>query len=145
MFGNLKRLSNPRIRRRLKIGLSVWLGSMLLLISYKIAYDIGYFDAKSLEDGKNKGKPPIVYPKLTLETAQQIVTGALKEDFSNPQTLVVDVADADHKIATIVIENNKQRKIAWIIDMRLFFIADVFNKEGYNLTKGFEGHYGMVP
>ena len=75
----LKRLSNPRVRRRLKIGLSVWAGLMLLGVSYKVVYDIGHFDAKSLESTKN-ASGPIVPQKLTMESAQRIVTGALKED-----------------------------------------------------------------
>lgn len=143
MHAKLKRLSNPRVRRRLKIGLSVWLGLMLLGASYKLVYDIGYFDAKSLENNKYN-KTPFVYPKQTIESAQRIVTGALKEDFSNPTTVVVQVVDNNYKLSTIIIENNKQRKIAWIIDTRLFFIADVFNNEGYNLTKGFEEYYGIT-
>jgi hypothetical protein len=144
MLVKLKRLSNPRVRRRLKIGLSVWLGVMLLGVSYKVVYDIGHFDARSLEENKNASGPS-VNPKLTIASAQKIVTGALKEDYNNPQTVVVEVADDNYKLATVVIENKKQRKIAWIIEMRLFFTADVFNTEGYNLTKGFERHYELTP
>lgn len=143
-FAKLKRLSNPRVRRRLKIGLSVWFGIMLLGASYKIVYDIGSFDAKSLDSAKNSGAT-VVYPKLSLEAAQKIVTGALREDFSNPTTLVVQIVDDNYELATIIIESNQQRKIAWIINMRLFFIADVFNNEGYNLTKGFEQYYQITP
>lgn len=143
-LGKLKRLSNPRVRRRLKIGLSVWFGIMLLGASYKVIYDIGYFDAQSLETTRYS-KTPFVYPKQTIESAQRIVTGALKEDFSNPSTLVVQVIDNNYKLSTIIIENNKQRKIAWIIDMRFFFTADVYNNEGYNLTKGFEQYYKITP
>jgi hypothetical protein len=133
------------VRRRLKIGLSVWLGLMLLGVSYKVVYDVGYFEARSLEENKNASGGPVIAPKLTIETAQKVVTGALKEDYNNPQTVVVEIADDNYKLATIVIENNKQRKIAWIIEMRLFFTADVFNTEGYNLTKGFERHYELTP
>jgi hypothetical protein len=137
---NLKRLSNPRIRRRLKIGLSVWAGVIVLGLSYKLVYEIGYFDAKSIEKDKN-AYLPFVRPVLTIESAQRIVAGALKEDPASPKTIVDQVIDNDHKLSTIIIEDNKQKKIAWIIDMRLFFIADVFNKDGYNLTKGFEQQY----
>lgn len=142
--GKLKKLSNPRVRRRLKIGLGLWLGLMMLGASYKVVYDIGYFDAQSLDSNKNDDTP-FVYPKLSLEAAQRIVTGALREDFSNPATKVEQVVDNNFKLATIVIEHNKQRKIAWIIDMRLFFMADIYNKEGFNLTKGFEQYYQIAP
>lgn len=138
---NLRRLSNPRVRRRLKIGLSVWFGVMMLGVSYKVIYDIGYFDAYSLENDKISNLPVTQHSKMTLQTAQRIVTGALKDDFANPKTVVVEIIDDNHKLSTIVIENNKQKRIAWIFDMRLFFIADVYNAEGYNLTKGFEQHY----
>ncbi len=137
---NFKRLSNPRIKRRLKIALSIWFGAIMLAVSYKVVYDVGYFDAKSLEDSKNT-EIPFIRRKLTLESAQRIVTGALKEDLNNPKTVVIKVVDDNHKLSTIVIENNQERKIAWIIDMRLYFIADVLNGEGVNLTKGFEQHY----
>ena len=141
MLVNLRRLSNPRVRRRLKIGLSVWAGVMLLGVSYKVVYDIGYFDAYALKNDKISDLPVTEHPRLTMQSAQRIVTGALKEDFNNPKTVVVQVIDDNYKLATIVIENNKQKQIAWIFDMRLFFTADVFNAEGYNLTNGFEQHY----
>jgi hypothetical protein len=138
---NLKRLSNPRVRRRLKIGLSVWFGVMLWGFSYKIVYDIAYFDAKALENNKNAVKNPVLSEKLTLESAQHLVTRALNEDPSNLKTIVNEVIADDNKLSTLIITTNNQREIAWIIDKRLFFKADVFNQESYNLTKGYEQHY----
>ncbi len=133
----IKRLSHPRVRRRLKIGLSVWAGVIMLGLSFKIVYDIGYFDAQSLESDSNTNQPSTA-PVLTIESAQRIVTGALKEDPTTPKTIVVQVVDNNHKLSTIVVENNKQKKVAWIIDMRLFFSADLYNDDGYNLTQGIE-------
>ena len=66
-------------------------------------------------------------PVLTMESAQRIVSGALKEDPTNPKTIVDQIIDNNHKLSTIIIENNKLKKIAWIIDMRLFFTGDLFN------------------
>ena len=132
----IKRLSNPRVKRRLKIFLSVWGSVIVIGLTFKLGYDIGYFDAQSLEDNQN-AEPPIRHV-LTMESAQRIVSGALKEDPSNPKTVVDKIVDNNHKLSTIIIENNKLKKIAWIIDMRLFFVADLFNSEGYNLTKGIE-------
>ncbi|MGR9037746.1 MAG: hypothetical protein ACU83O_14350, partial [Gammaproteobacteria bacterium] len=43
----IKKLSNPRVRRRLKIALSVWFGGIILGLMFKVVYDIGYFDAQS--------------------------------------------------------------------------------------------------
>jgi hypothetical protein len=133
----IKKLSNPRVRRRLKIGLSVFGGAILLGLTFKIIYDIGYFDAQSLENDKN-AELPTTQPVLTMESAQRIVSGALKEDPTNPQTIVAQIIDNNHKLATIIIENNKLKKIAWIIDMHLFFSGDLFNDAGYNLTVGIE-------
>ena len=48
----IKKLSNPRVRRRLKIALSVWFGGIILGLVFKVVYDIGYFDAQSLENDK---------------------------------------------------------------------------------------------
>ncbi len=107
-----------------KIGLSVWLGLMLLGVSYKVVYDIGYFDARSLDDTKIS-LTPIENQKLTLAVAQQVVTGALKEDSGNPATVVVQIVDDNARLSTIIIENNKQRSIGWIINMELFFVADI--------------------
>ncbi len=133
----IKKLSNPRVRRRLKIGLSVLGGAIMIVLTFKIVYDIGYFDAQSLDNAKNAGLPA-TQPVLTMESAQRIVTGALKEDPTNPKTIVDQIIDNNHKLATIIIENNKVKKVAWIIDMHLFFIGDLFNDAGYNLTVGIE-------
>ena len=132
----LKRLSNPRVRRRLKIFLTVWGSVITIGLTFKLGYDIGYFDAQSLETAQND-EPPITHG-LTMQSAQRIVSGALKEDPSNPKTIVAQIIDNNHKLSTIIIENNKLKKIAWIIDMRLFFTADLFNSDGYNLTEGIE-------
>ena len=140
ILANLKRLSNPRVRRRLKVALSIWASLIILGISHKVVYDVGYFDASSLESAKN-ASAPFIRPKLTIKAAQNIVAGALKEDPNNPNTIVTQIVGDNHKLSTIIIENNQQKKVAWIIDMRLFFTADVFNKDGYNLTKGFEQQY----
>jgi hypothetical protein len=138
----IKRLSNPRVRRRLKIGLSVWGGVIMIGLIFKLGYDIGYFDAQSLKNDKN-AELPITQPVLTMESAQRIVSGALKEDPTNPKTIVDQIIDNNHKLSTIIIENNKLKKIAWIIDMRLFFTDDLFNDEGYNLTKGIEQQHNI--
>lgn len=138
----IKKLSNPRIRRRLKIGLSVYGVVIIIGLLFKIVYDIGYFNAQSLKDDKNAGQL-ITHQVLTMEAAQRIVTGALKEDPANPKTIVVQIIDDNQKLSTIVIENNQQKKIAWIIDMRLFFSDDLFNYEGYNLTESIERQYNI--
>jgi hypothetical protein len=144
MLVKLKRLSNPRFRRRLKIGLSVWAGVILLGVSYKLVYDIGYFDAKALDNEKT-AIDSIAPIRLTVESAQQLVTSVLKEDPTNLKTVVTQVIDDNPKLATVIIENNQQRKIAWIFELRLFFIGDVLNGQGVNLTKGFEQHYDIKP
>jgi hypothetical protein len=138
----IKKLSNPRVRRRLKIGLSVYSLVVILGLAFKLVYDIGYFNAQSLKNDKN-AELPIAYPVLTMESAQRIVSGALKEDPTNPKTIVDQIIDNNHKLSTIIIENNKLKKIAWIIDMRLFFTGDLFNNEGYNLTEGIEHHHNI--
>jgi len=138
----IKKLSNPRVRRRLKIGLSVFGGAIMIVLTFKIVYDIGYFDAQSLENAKN-AELPTTQPVLTMESAQRIVSGALKEDPTNPKTIVDQVVDNNHKLATIIIENNKVKKIAWIIDMHLFFTGDLFNDAGYNLTVGIEQQHNI--
>ena len=51
---------------------------------------------------------------------------------------MAQIIDNNHKLSTIIIENNQLKKVAWIIDMRLFFTADLYNSEGYNLTEGIE-------
>jgi hypothetical protein len=133
-----KRLSNPRVRRRLKIGLSVFGGAIMLAILFKVVYDIGYFDAQSLRNARNAELPHTDNPVLTMESAQHIVSGALKEDMINPKTTVQKIVNNNNKLSTIIIENNKVKKIAWIINMRLFFVGDLFNDEGINLTEGIE-------
>ncbi|HEY5140600.1 MAG TPA: hypothetical protein VIJ25_14990 [Methylococcales bacterium] len=138
----IKKLSNPRVRRRLKIGLSVWGGVIMIGLIFKLGYDIGYFDAQSLENEKN-AELPIKHQVLTMESAQRIVSGALKEDPTNPKTIVDQIIDNNHKLSSIIIENNRQKKIAWIIDMRLFFTNDLFNDEGYNLTEGIEHQHNI--
>jgi hypothetical protein len=138
----IKRLSNPRVRRRLKIGLSVMGGVIMIGLIFKLVYDIGYFEAQSLKNDKN-AELSNTQPVLTMESAQRIVSGALKEDPTNPKTIVDQIIDNNHKLSTIIIENNKLKKIAWIIDMRLFFTGELFNDEGYNLTEGIEHQHNI--
>ena len=132
-----KRLSNPRVRRRLKIAFSLTGGVIMIGLTFKLGYDIGYFDAQSLENDQN-AELSTVQPELTMESAQRIVSGALNEDPTTPKTIVDEIIDNHHKLSTIIIENNKLKKIAWIIDMRLFFTGDLFNDQGINLTEGIE-------
>ena len=139
-----KKLSNPRVRRRLKIGLSIYGAVIILGLVFKLAYDIGYFDAQALKKEKIAGLATAL-PVLTLESAQRIVTGALKEDPGNPKTVVTQIFDNNPKLSTIIIESDKQKKVAWIIDMRLFFSGDLFNNDGYNLTKGIEKQNDIKP
>ncbi|MFZ2725797.1 MAG: hypothetical protein WAX77_06085 [Methylococcaceae bacterium] len=138
----IKRLSNPRVRRRLKIGLSLYGGVILLVLLFKMGYDIGYFNADSLRRDKN-AQIPTNNPVLTLELAQRIVSGALKEDLSNPQTLVSQLIDDNPRLSIVIIETDKIKSIAYIIDMRLFFAGNVFNADGYNLTEGMEHQYNI--
>lgn len=138
----IKRLSHPQVIRRLKIGLSLWGIAIVLSIVLKITYDIGYFKAQSLLEQKNAAAPS-TRQTLTIEAAQQIVTGALKEDPGNLKTIVTQVIDNNQKLATVIIENNRQKKIGWIIDMRLFFIGDLFNDNGYNLTESLEYQHNI--
>lgn len=137
-----KKLSNPRIRRRLKIALSVWFGGIILGVLFKVVYDIGYFDAQSLKSAEN-AELPTTNPVLTMESAQHIVSGALKEDPNNPNTIVDQIVNNNRNLSTIIIENNKIKKIAWIIDLRLFFTCELFNDEGYNLNEGIEHQYNI--
>jgi hypothetical protein len=78
-----------------------------------------------------------------MESAQRIVSGALKEDPTTPKTIVVEIIDNNHKLSTIIIENNNLKRIAWIIDMHLFFTNDLFNDAGYNLTEGIEHEHNI--
>jgi hypothetical protein len=139
----IKKLSNPRVRRRLKIGLSVYGVIIIIGLLFKVVYDIGYFNAQSLKNDE-KASLLVTRSELTMESAQHVVTGALKEDPNNPKTIVSQIIDNDEKLSTIVIENNKIKRIAWIIDMRLFFTGDLFNNEGYNLTEGFEHQHNII-
>jgi hypothetical protein len=138
----IKKLSNPRVRRRLKIGLSVFGGAIMTVLAFKISYDIGYFDAQSLENDKN-AELPVTHQVLTMESAQRIVSGALIEDPTNPKTIVAQIINNNPNLSTVIIENNKLKKIAWIIDMRLFFTGDVFNDQGINLTEGIEHQHNI--
>lgn len=139
----IKKLSNPRVRRRLKIGLSIYGGMIIFGLILKLVYDVGYFNAQSLKKEKS-AELTITHQVLTMEVAQRIVTGALIEDPNNPKTIVSQIINDNQKLSTIILENNKQRKIAWIIDMRLFFTGDLFNEEGYNLTEGIEHQYNIT-
>lgn len=138
----LKKLSNPRVRKRLKIGLSIWGVAIIISLVFKLAYDIGHFKAQSTMSEKNTATPN-KRAVLTMEQAQHIVSGALKEDPNNPKTMVKQLVDNNQKLATIILENNKQKRIAWIIDMRLFFSGDLFNDKGYNLTESLERQYNI--
>jgi hypothetical protein len=138
----INRLSNPRVRRRLKIALGIWFGGIFLAILFKVVYDLGYFDAQSLKDDEIAALPT-ANPVLTLEAAQRIVTGALKEDPTNPETIVDQLVNSNPRLATVIIEKNKLKKVAWIIDRRLFFAGELFNDAGYNLNKGIEREYNL--
>ena len=126
----------------MKIGLSVWAAAITISLIFKLAYDIGYFKAKLLIDEKN-AEVPYTRPVLTMELAQRIVTGALKEDIGNPKTIVSQIINNDQKVSTIMIENNNLKKIGWIIDLRLFFTGDLFNDNGYNLSEALEQQYNI--
>jgi hypothetical protein len=138
----IKKLSNPRVRRRLKIAISVWFGGIILGLMFKVAYDIGYFNAQTLNNDKN-AELPTTYPVLTMQSAQHIVSGALKEDSTNPKTIVDQIINKNRRLSTIIIEKNKVKKIAWIIDMHLFFSCELFNDAGYNLNEGIEHQYNI--
>lgn len=139
----LNRLSHPRVRRRLKIGLSVWGVAIVISLVFKLAYDIGYFKAQSLINDKNAAKAS-ARAVLTVESAQKVVTGALKEDPANPKTIVSQVVDNNPDISTIIVVNNNQKRVAWIVDMRLYFVGDLFNDNGYNLTESVENQYNII-
>ncbi len=111
-------------------------------LTLKLCYDIGYFDAQSLKNDKN-AELSVTQPVLTMESAQRIVSGALIEDPANPKTIVDQIIKNNPHLSTIIIKNNKLKKIAWIIDMRLFFTGDVFNDQGINLTKGMENQHNI--
>lgn len=138
----IRKLSSPRVRRRLKIGLSVWGVAILIGLIFKLAYDIGYFKAQSLINDKIAALPN-TRSTLTMDYAQRIVSGALKEDINNPKTIVSQIIDNNQKLATIIIEINQQKRVGWIIDMRLFFTGDLFNDNGYNLTTAIEQQHNI--
>lgn len=138
----IKKLANPRVRRRLKIGLAVYGLLIIIGVLFKVVYDIGYFNAQAVKNDRIAGQA-VVNQVLTMEAAQQIVTGALKEDPTNRKTIVAQIIDNNQKLSTIVIENKNIKRIAWIIDMRLFFVGDLFSYEGYNLTEGLERQYNI--
>ena len=114
----------------------------MMSLILKVVYDIGYFNAQSLINDKN-AELPVTLPVLTMESAQRIVTGALKEDATTPKTMVDEIIDNNPLFSTIIIENNKTKKIAWIINMRLFFTGDLYNDQGYNLTEGIEHQHNI--
>jgi len=53
----VRRLSHPQVRRRLKIGLSIWAIAIAVSVVAKLAYDIGYFKALSMIDEKKASAP----------------------------------------------------------------------------------------
>lgn len=141
----IKKLKNPRVRKRLKIALSVYAVGILLAITFKIVYDIGYFNARALESEKKAKRQsiPSVNVVLNKQSAQRIVSGALKENPANPKTIVRRIISHDRDASSIVIEKNQVKKVAWIVDMRLFFIGDIFDTTGYNLTKAVERKHNI--
>ena len=132
-FTIIRRLSHPRVKKRLKIGLTVWAVTITLFLMCKLSYDIGYFKAQSVIDDKNAATP-VVRQFLDIETAQKVVSGALIEDPNNPKTTVIQILNNDPKFSSIIIESGTQKNIAWIVDRRLLFIGDVLSDTGYNLT-----------
>ena len=114
----------------------------MLGILFKVVYDLGYFDAQSLKDNEIAALPK-ANPILTIESAQRIVTGALKEDPNNPETIVDQIVNNNPRLATVIIEKNKLKKVAWIIDMRLFFVGELYNDAGYNLNEGIARQYNL--
>lgn len=141
----IKRLKNPRVRKRLKIALSVYAVAIILGISFKTVYNIGYFNAKALDDEKRakRNPTPFVQRVITRESAQRIVSSALKEDPVNPKTIVERISSNNRKLSSIVIKNNGLKSVAWIIDMRLFFMGDILDEGGYNLTKAVERKHNI--
>lgn len=142
----IKRLKHPRVRKRLKIALSVYATIIILGISFKTVYNIGFFNARALEDEKRakRNPTPFIRRVMTKEYAQGIVSSALKEDPTNPKTIVERVSSSNRKLSSIVIKNNGVRKVAWIIDMRLFFVGDLLDEGGYNLTKAVERKHNIT-
>ncbi len=140
----IKKLKNPRVRKRLKIALSVYAIGIMLAIGSKVVYDIGYFNALALDkEKKAKRYSPAAKVVLTTEYAQRIVSGALKEDPANPQTIVERISSNNRDVAAIVIKSGSVKQVGWIVDMRLFFVGDIFDGTGYNLTKAIERKHGI--
>jgi hypothetical protein len=81
---------------------------------------------------------------MTKESAQRIVSSALKEDPLNPQTIVERISNNNRKLSSIVIKNKGVKKVAWIIDMRLFFMGDILDEGGYSLTKAVERKHNIT-
>jgi hypothetical protein len=69
------------------------------------------------------------------------VSGALKEDVNTPKTLVTEIVSDNSSLATVIIENNRVKKVGWIINSRLFFTGNLYNEVGINLTEGIERQY----
>jgi hypothetical protein len=136
----IKRLSNPRVRWRLKVAFSGMAGVIVIGLILVIVYNIGTFNVHSLNNANNTESSNI-RQVLTMEIAQRIVSGALKEDSANPKTTVNKIINDNQNLSTVIIENDKIKKVAWIIDMQLFYTGDVLNNEGYNLTEGIYNHY----
>ncbi|NOQ34360.1 MAG: hypothetical protein GQ569_00510 [Methylococcaceae bacterium] len=141
----IKKFKSPRVRKRLKIALSVYAVGILLGIGSKVIYDIGYFNALALKDEKmaKRQSTPQVKVVLTKESAQRIVSNALKEDPANPQTTVERINRHNRELSSIVIEKDQVKKVAWIINMNLFFIGDIFDTKGYNLSKAVERKHNI--
>ena len=138
-----RKLSTPRVQKRLKIGLTVWAGAIIISLFFKFAYDIGHFKAQSVINDKNSAVTA-TRQILTNDVAQRIISGALKEDPDHPKTLVSQIIDNNQKLSTVIVENNRQKKVVWIIDMHLYFDGDVLNDNGYNLTKSLERQYNII-
>lgn len=142
----IKKLKNPRVRKRLKIALSVYGIGILLGIAFKVVYDIGYFNAQALDNEKMEKLRELSSYKpvaLTEQFVQRIVSGALKEDPANPETVVERIISHNRKLSSIVIKKNNVKRVAWIIDMRLFFVGDILDAKGYNLTKAVERKHNI--
>jgi len=136
----VKRLKNPRVKRRLKIFLSVLSSLIVSGLILKAVYDIGYFDAKSLENDKIAELPNTV-PTLTTDTAQRIVAGSLKEDPNNPNTVVKRIIKKNDGLWAVIVEKDNIKKVGWILDMHMFFLGELYNEDGYDLNKGIEKQY----
>ncbi len=142
----IEKLKKPRVRKRLKIALSVYTIVIILGISFKTVYNIGYFNARAIDDAKRakQASSPFVRKIMTKEYAQRIITNALKENFTNPQTIVERISNSNPRLSSIVINNNGIKKVAWIINMRLFFIGNLLDEKGYNLTKAVERKHNLI-